>query len=215
MASNTEIANLALSHIGVSKEIQNLETDKSNEAQSARRYYDTALDVVLRDFPWPFATRFLVLGKVEDDPTAEWGVSYRYPSDCVIARRILSGIRNENRQSLVPFRVTRDTAGRLIYTDKVDACLEYTIRADDPTLYPPDFTMAFSFRLAFYIAPRLTEGDPFRLQDRMFQLYRQELTRAGANSFNEETSDQQPLSEAERSRNAGDASDFGRTDRGF
>ena len=47
MASSTEIANLALSHLGNGTEIADLETERSSEASACRRFYDVALAQVL------------------------------------------------------------------------------------------------------------------------------------------------------------------------
>ena len=92
MASKTEIGNLALSHIGIGKEVANIETEQSAEASALRRVYDTALRKTLRDFNWPFARVIADLGLIEEDPTDEWDFSYRVPSDCVSFRRIPSGV---------------------------------------------------------------------------------------------------------------------------
>jgi hypothetical protein len=199
-SSTTAIANLAISHLGIGKEIANLETERSSEAQACRRFYETARDVTLRDFPWPFATKINAIGLVEEDPNDEWGFSYRYPTDCLMLRRILSGLRNDNRQSRIPYRVTRDDSGLLIYTDAEDAELEYTIKETDVGRFPADFTMAFSFLLAGYVAPRLTGGDPFKLGQRALELYQIELSHARLTAMNEEQSEELPDSEFIRTR---------------
>jgi len=200
MASSTEICNLALSHIGVGKEIANLETEKSEEAAACRRFYDTARDEVLRDFTWPFATVMATLGLIEEDPNDEWSYSYRYPSDCLMFRRILSGQRTDTRDTRVPYKIAQDSSGTLIFTDQENAECEYTIREDDPLRYPPDFVLAFSFLLASYIAPRLTGGDPFKLGQRALQLYALQISKAQANAKNEEQPDIEPDSEFTRAR---------------
>lgn len=200
MASKTEIANLALSHIGVGKEVANLDTEKSQEAQACRRYYDLALESTLRDFDWPFATKYQALALVENDPNDEWGFSYRYPPDCIKIRKILSGTRNDNRQSRVPFIEAQDDSGKLIFTDQSEAQIKYTPFTTNTSIYPQDFIMALSFRLAVYIAPRVTGGDPFKVGERAIRLYQYELTRAYANSGNEEQEEETPESEYIRSR---------------
>src|SRR3990172_6032289 len=132
MASEVDICNMALSHLGNSKEIAILATEKSEEAAACRRFYETARDTVLRDFAWPFATRILSLGLVEEDPNDEWAYAYRYPTDCLLLRRLLSGLRHDNRQSRAPYRVARDDDGLVIYTDLAEAQMEYTVRETDP-----------------------------------------------------------------------------------
>lgn len=199
-SSSTEICNLALSHLGIGKQIANVETERSAEALACRRYYATARDVSLRDFPWPFATTIRALGLVEEDPNSEWGFSYRYPTDCVKLRRILSGVRNDTSQSRTPYKLARDSAGILIYSDMEDAEVEYTIRETIVGRYPPDFIMALSFRIAAYIAPSVTGGDPFKLGERALSLYTYELSKAEASGLNEEQPDQNPDSEFIRAR---------------
>lgn len=194
---------MALAHIGIGKDISNLETESSEEARACRRFYDTARDATLRDFPWPFATKIIAISLIETftgTSNKEYTYSYRYPSDCLDVRRIKSTIRNDTRQSRVPLKILKDDAARIIYTDTEDAELEYTVRVTDPSFYPPDFQIAFSYRLAAYIAPRLAKGDPFKLGDAAMQKYDMEISRAKAASANEEQPDELPVSEFERSR---------------
>lgn len=200
MASDTEIANLALSHIGIGREIAALETEASEEAAACRRFFTTARDATFRDFPWPFAREFFTLGLVEEDPNDDWGYSYRYPSDCVQIHRILSGVRHDDRQTRVSYNVGQDSDGLLIFTDEEDAKIEYTKRVTDVERYPPDFIMAFSFRLAHLVAPRLTGGDPFKVGERALQMYLFEISRAQASSVNEQQVDEDRTSEFERTR---------------
>lgn len=191
-----DIANLALGHLGVSKEIANLSTEKSKEAVACRKYFDLAREAVLRDFPWPFATKIATLSLVEEDPNSEWAYSYRYPTDCVYFRRILSGIRNDPRESRVPYRIARDSSGKLIFTDLDSAVGEYTVRLTTVTQYPPDFSLCLSYRLAAYIANSVTGAEPFKLKDEMMKHYKLELELAAANAANEEQPEEEPLTES-------------------
>src|SRR5438046_2758921 len=96
LSSTTEIANMAISLIGIAKEIANLDSENSAEAKACRRFFANVRDTVLGDFPWPFATKFATLSLVQTDPNDDWGFSYNYPSDALKIRRILSGIRNDD-----------------------------------------------------------------------------------------------------------------------
>lgn len=200
MASKTEIVNLALSHLAVDKEIANLETESSKEASSARRFYDTARDMVLRDFAWPFATKIAALALVAEEPNTEWAFSYRYPTDCLYLRRILSGLRNDARETRVPYRIAQDDAGRIIFTDEADAQAEYTVKTDNPQIYPADFTLALSYLLASFMAPRVTAGDQYKLGQRALAMYQAMKARAESNALNEEQAEQEVESEFIRAR---------------
>lgn len=193
---------MAISHLGVGKEIANIETEQSQEASACRRFYDTARDATLRDFPWPFATKFVALSLIEtfSSSTAEYNYSYRYPSDCIKLRKIKSGTRNDSRDSRVTYKILKDSSARIIYTDEENAEAEYTERVEDPSFYPSDFEIAFSFRLAAYIAPRLAKGDPFGLRKAAMDMYNLEISRAKASSINEEQRDELPESEFVRNR---------------
>lgn len=200
MASSTEICNLALSHLNIGKEIAALSTEQSQEASACRRFYEHALDATLRDFAWPFATTIATVGLIESDPNDEWAYSYRYPTDCVKIRRVLSGTRDDNRQTRSQYKIARDASGLLFYSDQENAEIEYTIREEDPEKYPSDFVLAFSYRLAAYIAPRLTKGDPFKLGAQALQMYRLEMSAAQANAVNEEQRAEEPDAEIIRAR---------------
>lgn len=199
MASETEICNLALSHLGSGKEIANL-SERSQEAAACRRFYESSRDLVLREYHWPFARRIIAVGLVQQNPNSEWGFSYRYPSDCASIRRILSGLRTDNAASRVPFLIGQDADGQLIYTDQGSAEIEYTKKETNTDRYPPDFVMALSLRLAAYIAPRITAGDPFKMGARALQLYMQQIMTADATASNEEQIDIAPESEFIRDR---------------
>jgi hypothetical protein len=200
MATSTEICNLALGHLAVGKEISNLETDQTPQAIACRRFYETALKKTLRSFAWPFATVYEPLALVEENPTEEWDYSYRYPTNCLFLRRVLSGTRNDTRQSRIPYKVGKDSQGRLIYTDKDEAEIEYTQYTEDNTLYPDDFVLALSFCIAMYVAPSVTGGDPFKLGERAEQMFRVAISEAMGTSFGEEQSEEEPLSEFTRAR---------------
>lgn len=210
MSSSTEISNIAISHLGIGKEIANLETEQSQEARACRRFYETAKTAVLRDFNWPFANTSKALALIEENPTTEWKYSYRYPTDALRLLRIFSGVRNDTRQSRIPYRILSDSIGKIIYCDEPQATLEYIRDIDDPTIFAPDFTLALSYRLAFYVAPQLTGGDPFQRQQQMLQLYLAELSTARANASNEFQQEEEPRSELERVRDGYDRYDVDR-----
>ena len=203
MASSTTktiICNMAVSHLGNGQEIQDLDTDRSQEAQACRRFYDQARQATLRDFPWPFAKKTVALSLITSDPSPDWFYSYQYPSDCLEFHKILSCISNDTRQSRVPYNIVYGANGNEIYTNRQNAYGEYTVDVTNESRFSPDFVMALSFRIASYIAPRLTKGDPYKLGDKAAQRYLLEISRAAATAVNEEQQPQDPDSEFIRYR---------------
>lgn len=195
MSSKTEICNMAISHLGIGKEIANVDTEQSEEASACRRFYESAKKATLADHTWAFASKEAVLGLITASPTDEWDFSYRYPVDCVDMRRIKSGLRTDTSKSRVPYKILKDDSGLVIYTDQEDAEVEYTVNIEDPEFFSAEFSLALSFSLAGYIAPRLTGGDPFKMKEEMLGQYALELGRAKKKAMNEETPDQKPESE--------------------
>lgn len=198
--SVTDICNMALSHLGIATEVGNVETDRTEAAKAFNRFYQPTRDEMLEEFPYPWSMVTASLGLVEADPTDEWAYSYRYPSNCLKLKRIQSGIRNDNPDSRIPYRISRDSTGKLIYTDIPDAVMEYQFRETDPGRFNPLFVTALSFMVAYKMAPRMTKGDPFKLGNRAFESAQIWLGKAKASSAGEEVPEREPESELIRSR---------------
>lgn len=198
--SSTEIANMSLRHLGIQKEIASF-TEKSAEASACNRFYDIAREDALREYRWPFAQKIVTLGLLDEDPNDEWSYEYSVPSDCLNFGRILSGERNDSRQSRIAYRLVYGTSGTSIFTDEEDAEGEYTVNVDDTGRFSADFVMALSYKLASLIAPSITGGDPFKLGERAMKLYQWQLGKAVSKAFNEEQPEEDPGSEFERARN--------------
>ena len=195
------LSNLALSNLGVTKQIESL-TERQKEANVCNQWADIVIDEMLRQFVWPFATKFVNLSLVSEDPTIEWKYAYRYPVDALCLRRILSGVRNDTRATRVPYRLGADAQGKLIYTDMEDAQMEYTSKTlgRDPTGWDADFLTCTSYRLSARIAPGLTAGDPFKMGQLAQSMYRLSYSQTTATAANEEQAEDIPPSEFELSR---------------
>jgi len=97
-----------------------------------------------------------------DYANPDWTYAYRYPSDCLFARRITEVAEGTQRRfdpTPIPFRVGRDENGLLIYTNEEDANLEYTM-IDCEDMWSDDlFLDAFTWRLAAKLAPGLGRAE--------------------------------------------------------
>lgn len=198
-SSSTEICNMAIAHLGIGKQIASLD-ERSKEANVCNQFYETARKNTLRAFAWPFATRIVTLGLVEEEPTDEWGFSYRYPSDCLYFRRILSGARNDDLDTQVPLEVYSDSTGKLIYTDKEDAEAEVTFDIDDESKFDLDFTLAMSYLLASMIAPTLAGVQRLELVKAMLELHAFYVGQAQQSAAGEIKKERLPESEFIRNR---------------
>lgn len=151
-ATDVAICNMALNQIS-NYEITSL-AGTSVEAVACNRYYAQARDVVLQSHPWSFAKKELTLTEDTTNDFSEWDYVYNYPSDCLAPREIYSST-GENRD--IEYEVfnlsTLDTLK--ICTTEDDAILLYTAQVTDTTLFPPLFTQALVFYLAFLLVQPL------------------------------------------------------------
>jgi hypothetical protein len=197
--SEVSICNVALGRLAISNEIASL-TEQSNEAVQCRRFYETTRDRVLTEAPWNFASRRSSLANVGTPPDG-WGYRYRYPNDCLQARKIINpASRSPAADQRIPFAVMedQDNAGKVIVTDEANAVLEYTLRVTDTTLFSPGFDSALAWALAAEI------GGPLKADVKWIQLaeqrYAMALMQAWANSANEGQEDTAQDSEFVRAR---------------
>ena len=82
------------------------------------------------------------------------------------------------------------TMVKAILADHPYLCVEFTAMPPTITDFPQDFQMAFVFKLAHYMAPSLTGGDPYKVGDRAAALYAQAIQTAAMHAYNEEQTDQ-------------------------
>lgn len=202
MASKTKIANLALGRIGASKQIRNVDTETTREAVVTRLFMDEDILFVLRDFPWPWATAYvalaLVAGSTTENAVPDWRYAYRYPTDCLYARRIAIESLGRNNPKPPPFRIGRDAQGKLIYTNEPEAVLEYTAQITDPEEFDPMFTSMLAWKVGAGQAPSLSRIKD--MAETCMQMYEIEKTKAQSRALNEGQQEDPIESELVRSR---------------
>jgi hypothetical protein len=201
MSTREDICNMALSHLGQSKRIDDLDNDFGKAPDQCRTFFVPTRDELVRDFHWQFATAFVSLAGQIEEPTDEWAYSYTYPADCLRFRRILNTVsRVERNTTRVPWRIARIGGAKVILTDMDDAVGEYTMQITDVTLLQPDLVSAFALLLAAKIGPALTGGDPAKMVEKCFVMYQNFLNKARLNDQLERSPDNPPESEYISSR---------------
>jgi len=146
--SDVSISNRALSHVGVTAFIDDLD-GRSKEARVLNLHYDATRDSLLEVFPWAFADRHITMTLRNETPPSIWLYSYTYPIDAV---RILGipypGARTIRSDQRIPYKLANNGSERVIYSNLALAGLMYTQRVTNPTLFSPLFTTALEFLLA-------------------------------------------------------------------
>lgn len=165
MATDVDICNLALSHIGDVSNIQSVSPpDGSAQAAHCARFYPVARDALIESHNWSFAVKYLQLAELTNDRT-EWDYKYGLPADMLNAISIASLGQTDDTSVATggvpqPFSIEADAAGNLVlYTDIETAVLRYTRKDISAGVFPPLFVMALSWKLGALLAGPVVRGE--------------------------------------------------------
>jgi len=150
---------MALSRIGASP-IEAM-TENSEAARKCSQFYEHDRRVVLRRYPWPWATRRVELAAMEETPK-DYAYAYRYPADCVCLRKLYAVDTTVTPERLRPlpdfisYQIVSDSSGLIVNTNESRVVAEYTADVKDVALMDDTFCEALSWKLAASIAFKLT-----------------------------------------------------------
>lgn len=213
--TDVEIANLALYRCGASLRLTALDDDTA-DGRMVNSLYAFVINLMLRQYPWNFATRAAALADLDDEDTlmVGWGYQYAYPADCAYARQVCdeNGARLtwyqvvpgvlpvQWLQPRVPFVVSSNSAhGKIILTDLSEAYLVYTAKITDTTLFDEAFCSAAASRLAMELVTPM-HGDA-RMKSECARQFSYEISQAFSLSANEGVRDANPESPSIMARN--------------
>jgi hypothetical protein len=147
MASDVDVANLALVHLGDAGRVSSIDPpDSSKHAASCAQFFGIARDNVLTAHPWTFALRRTALSSVEAAiPAYEY--AYTLPSSCLRVYRLLqvdSGDEFPGHEYILE--------GRVLHCNVEGAVLQYVYSAPATVLFPQPVVLAWSYALAALLA---------------------------------------------------------------
>jgi len=180
MASEVDICNLALGHLGDSATVSSLNPPEgSAQAEHCSRFYPMARDSLLEMHNWGFATKRINLALLTST-FSEWQYCYAQPTDAVNLLAVLSSDSTDDYS--VPLQYSSSVMGvaitmggvyepqpfssevladgtEVIYTNQANAMLRYTALVSDTTKFNPLFVDCLSWLLASYLAGPIIKGD--------------------------------------------------------
>lgn len=162
MASEVEICNLALAHLGDDATVAAIDPPEgSPQAEHCARFYPIARDALLEMHPWNFATRRVELAALAV-PTWSWEYAYAYPSSCIKVLAVLpyqSGSDDETQ----PYETETAADGSLIIlTNTPQATCRFSVRVTDTNRFPPLVVDALARLLASYLGGPVVKGEAGR-----------------------------------------------------
>lgn len=183
MASEVQICNVALSHLGDTATVASLNPPEgSAQAEHCARFYPFARDTLLEMHNWSFATKRVVLPLL-NVINGQWLYTYQLPSDNINIISVLSSEAPDDYSALsymptdtgyqpffmappamsyTPQRYSIEmlsTGQQVICTNQENALLRYTYRVTDTTKFSPLFTMALSWLLSSMLSGPVIKGD--------------------------------------------------------
>lgn len=175
MASEVDICNLALAHLGDKASISAIvPPDGSAQAAHCARFYPIVRDAILEMHNWKFAITRANLALLDTDETpAEWAYAYACPNsikvvsvnlpDAIVAassRAVFEQTEFLNRIPTQPFTIESLADGSLaVYTNVENAAVMFIRRVTDTSKFSPLFVIAASRLLAAYIAGPIIKGE--------------------------------------------------------
>tara|TARA_R110000851_G_C12921236_1_gene550323 strand:- start:155 stop:790 length:636 start_codon:yes stop_codon:yes gene_type:complete len=189
MASETDICNIALSHIRAGS-INSLD-DNSLQAKQCKLMYPILRDQMLTDNDWQFSAKRQPLVLL-DEEVFGYSRVYKYPNDCLYINRILPqyldvqttahGSRADQSsidKFQVPYDVMNVDGVQVIVTNYEDLRIDYRSKVTKTNLFNTQFFMTLSRLIASEVAIPLVGMEKGRaLQQDNFQLYEAYLRNA-------------------------------------
>lgn len=158
MPSPTEIANLALQHLGESQ-IISIDDTGDKVSRTCKVNFAQARDEALQSAPWSCAKKQVALSRRAEAPLYKWSAAYQLPSDFIRLIEI------DGQDAWMPneyFDRVGDQilVGRGDYSDpEASLIIEYIFRQEDTTQYDPLLVDCVAMKLAMKMARTLTGSD--------------------------------------------------------
>lgn len=173
--NKTELFNLTLSALLLSHEINNAETDDTNEARVLRTHYNIALSSTLQDLDLDGLSSPVKLQLIEvinDDAKSPWTFAYKYPDNCAFLRRLRTCQETDNKYTHISKRVAVYKGQKAILTDEEFAEAEIIPTDVELKFFTPMAFMAVAYKLAILSAPLIVGKGSKTLRDQLEGAYR-------------------------------------------
>ena len=170
--NDVEICNDAIGLVGSTDFIQSLTDPNSAMARRCNRYFEPAVERVLRKHNWSSATKVIELAQNIAAPAIEYDFSYALPSDCVKVINIYG-----DSTAYSPYDRWR-VVKRNINTDLGKVYLKYVQFPEDYQDLDILLADAITYELALKLAP--AQMKDIKLYSILFQASRQACAEAKA-----------------------------------
>lgn len=157
MSSKTNIYNLALSALLLSRQVVETESEKvTNEVRVLNQLWDSALASVLQQLDLDSLSETIDLELIEElEDDTHWAYVYKYPSRCIFLRRIKTVLLKDTIRSRLELRVGIRNGAKVIYTNEYQAQIECICNDVSLAYISPSTELAIAYKLAYLACPLL------------------------------------------------------------
>jgi len=173
MASEVDICNVALSHLGDDATVSSIDPPEgSAQAEHCARFYLVARDALLERHAWAFASRRAVLALLSAAPLTGWLYAYAAPAGLLKILAVTSIYADDDYSSNGAYAPepyvleSLDDGSGVIYTNQDEAAIRYTTRITDTTRFTPLFTTTLGHLLAAFLAGPVIKGESGRAENK-------------------------------------------------
>lgn len=171
MHTKVGIYNLALNALLLSRQISDVDADKSNECKILNTNWENAFGQTIADLNLDSTSTHTTLQLLSQNPVPGWAFVYRRPVNCALIRRIRSCEVRDNAYSKIPLRTGIWSGGPAIFTNQQDAILEF-IPTDFPmSVLSPPAGLAIALHLAIQSVPLISGKGAKALIELLSQRY--------------------------------------------
>lgn len=171
MSSKATIYNLAASALLLEKQIIDVDTDKSNEVRVFNAHWDIAFQSCLQDLDLDSTVKEIQLELLATLEDSAWTYVYKYPSDCIFFRRLISGEVTDTERTHIDKKTGLYNGFKAIYTNQEDAVAECVHKSISLTSLSPMTVMSIAYKLAMLSAPLITGKGAKKLRDDLKEMY--------------------------------------------
>lgn len=171
MSTETTIYNFAASALLLNREIINADTDKTNEVRAFNTHWQIALESTLQDLDLDMLSTPITLELITSLTEGPWTYVYKYPSNCLLMRRIVSGTIVDRRSTHIAKKTAMYGSLKAIYTNEADAVLECIPKDISLSALNSSAIMAVAYKLAYLAAPLITGKGAKTLKKEIMEQY--------------------------------------------
>lgn len=217
MFTKSDIYELALTFLGISEQVVDIDTDPSNNVTILNANYEKSRKVALADMDLDSTATRLKLTSSGTELVDPWKYAYHYPSDCLKIRRIFSGVVVDDRGTHVDRLVRIVNGQKTILVDLKDASLDYITDKATPEMLNASAMEAMALKLAIFAGKVIKSGGIAAIQEDLEVLYARakELAKGFDNEENFNPESDAKRSEFVQARLFGEASATSRTEAGL